>query len=153
MDRLFYCLMLPNRAVAGSRSLIYQQTVALFKSQNIKWHYETKHKSFADSFQLGSNLSKFKIASLLSSYAFSIQIMSRLMAEQEKCSPLISWFNIRNHSTMLTNLRNTKKCSRQPMFCLSTEKMFLKLFGEFRYLRVPITQETLIIWQKKIMLL
>lgn len=48
-----YCFMLPNHTGALKMCLICQKAVVLFKSSNIKRHYETCHKSFAKKFPLG----------------------------------------------------------------------------------------------------
>ncbi|CAH1993089.1 unnamed protein product [Acanthoscelides obtectus] len=107
-----YCFTLPNRAGAVPKCLICQQTVALIKSSNIKRHHETKHRSFADNFPLGSNLRKSKIASLLSSYVSSTQIMSRSMTEQDKCgeaSLRISW-TLAKHMKAFTDADIVKEC-------------------------------------------
>lgn len=92
--------------------LICQQTVALIKSSNIKRHYETKHKSYAEKFPLGSNVRKSKIASLSSSYTSSTQIMSRSMTKQEKFSEAslrISW-TLAKHMKPFTDADIVKEC-------------------------------------------
>jgi len=89
-----YCFTLPNRVGALPVCLICQQTVAIIKSSNLKRHYETKHKSFSEKYQVGSNLRKSKIESLYLSYSTSTQIINKAMSEQEKCteaSMRISW--------------------------------------------------------------
>lgn len=107
-----YCFTLPNRAGAVPMCLICNQTVAIIKSSNIKRHYDTKHKSFAGNFPLGSDLRKSKIASLLSSYSSSTQIISRSMTEQEKCgeaSLRISW-TLAKHMKPFTDADVVKEC-------------------------------------------
>lgn len=51
-----YCFTLPNLVGASPVCLICQQTVAIIKSSNMKRHYQTKHKSFSEKYQVGSNL-------------------------------------------------------------------------------------------------
>jgi len=49
MDRFIF-FTLTNRAGVVPMCLIFNQTVALIKSSNIKRQYDTKHKSFAENF-------------------------------------------------------------------------------------------------------
>lgn len=107
-----YCFTLPSRAGAKPMCLICNQTVALIKSSNIKRHYDTKHKSFAENFPLRSDLRKSKIASLLSSYSSSTQIINRSMTDQEKCgeaSLRISW-TLAKHMKPFTDAEVVKEC-------------------------------------------
>ena len=52
----------------------------------MKRHYETKHKSFSEKYQVESNIRKSKTESLYLSYTTSTQIVNRAMSEQEKCT-------------------------------------------------------------------
>ena len=89
-----YCFTLPDRAGAVPVCLIYQQTVAVVKSSNIKRHYETKHKSFGEKYPIRSNTRKSKIAGLSTNYSAPTKIISRSITEQEKCTDAalcVSW--------------------------------------------------------------
>lgn len=59
-----YSFILPDRAGALPVCLICHQTVAVMKVFNIKRHYETSHKSFAEKFPVSSELRKSKIDNL-----------------------------------------------------------------------------------------
>ncbi|XP_060845753.1 general transcription factor II-I repeat domain-containing protein 2A-like [Rhopalosiphum padi] len=106
------CFTLPNRVGALPVCLICQQTVAIIKSSNLKRHYETKHKSFSEKYQVGSNLRKSKIESLYLSYSTSTQIINKAMSEQEKCteaSMRISWI-LAKHMKPFTDADVIKEC-------------------------------------------
>ncbi|XP_060846419.1 general transcription factor II-I repeat domain-containing protein 2-like [Rhopalosiphum padi] len=107
-----YCFTLPNRVGALPVCSICQQTVAIIKSSNLKRHYETKHKSFSEKYQVGSNLRKSKIESLYLSYSTSTQIIDKAMSEQEKCteaSMRISWI-LAKHMKPFTDADIIKEC-------------------------------------------
>jgi len=92
--------------------LICQQIVAIIKSSNLKRHYESKHKSFSEKYQVGSNLRKSKIESLYLSYSTSTQIINKVMSEQEKCaeaSMRISWI-LAKHMKPFTDADIIKEC-------------------------------------------
>ena len=48
--------------------LICQETVAMMKIFNLKWHYETKHRNFEETFPQNSEVRTTKINALKSSY-------------------------------------------------------------------------------------
>ncbi|XP_025415972.1 uncharacterized protein LOC112687468 [Sipha flava] len=78
----------------------------------MKRHYETKHKSFSEKYQVGSNLRKSKIESLYLSYSTSTQINNKAMSEQEKCTEAsihISWI-LPKHMKLFTNADIIKEC-------------------------------------------
>lgn len=78
----------------------------------MKRHYETKHKSFSEKYQVGSNLRKSKTESLYLSYSTSTQILNKAMSEQEKCTEAfmrILWI-LAKHMKPFTDADIIKEC-------------------------------------------
>jgi len=110
-----YSFILPDRAGALPVCLICHQTVAVMKVFNIKRHYETSHKSFAEKFPVSSELRKLKIDNLRMKYKSATNILNHAMTEQQKCAQAslnISW-TLAKHMKPFTDANIVKECILQ----------------------------------------
>ena len=74
--------------------LICQETIAVMKISNLKWHYEMKHRNFEETFPQNSEISTTQINALKSSYQAASRILVTSMTQQQKateCSLRVVW--------------------------------------------------------------
>lgn len=106
-----YMFILP---VSSSKPvcLICSEKVALIKSSNVKRHYETKHRSFEQSFPLKSELRSHKITELQRQYGTSTRLITHTFTAQQRaneCSLKITWI-LGQHKKTFSHGTIVKEC-------------------------------------------
>ncbi|XP_008181875.1 uncharacterized protein LOC100573710 [Acyrthosiphon pisum] len=107
-----YCFVLPERAGAIPVCLIFNSTVAIIKSGNLKRHYETTHKDFHTKFPPGSEVHKNKLHACMLSYKNSTTSLIRCMSEQEKSTEAalrVCWV-LNKHQKPFSDSEIVKEC-------------------------------------------
>ena len=66
--------------------LICQETIAVIKISNLKWHYEMKHRNFEETFPQNSEVRTTKINALKSSYQTASRILVTSMTQKQKAT-------------------------------------------------------------------
>jgi len=92
--------------------LICSETVAIIKSGNVKRHYETKHKSFDQTYPLKSVLRAQKINDLKAQYDRSSRILTHSFTAQQRaneCSLKVAWI-LGQHKKPFTDAGVVKEC-------------------------------------------
>lgn len=92
--------------------LICSETVAIIKSGNVKRHYETKHKSFDQTYPLKSALRAQKINDLKAQYDRSSRILTHSFTAQQRaneCSLKVAWI-LGKHKKPFTDGGVVKEC-------------------------------------------
>ena len=91
----YYMVILPT----GSSKAVCLICAAIIKSGNVKRHYETKHKSFVQTYPLKSEPRAQKINDLRAQYDRSTRILTHSFTAQQRanqCSLLVGfWVNIK----------------------------------------------------------
>lgn len=88
-----YAFILPAASVKPL-CLICSETVVLIKSANVKRHYETKHRSFEQTYPQQSEVRARKINELKAQYDRSTRVLSHAFTAQQRaneCSLKIAW--------------------------------------------------------------
>lgn len=103
----FFPRAVPNRYVS-----YVQRLSELIKSGNVKRHYETKHKSFDETYPLKSALRAQKINDLKAQYDRSSRILTHSFTAQQRaneCSLKVAWI-LGKHKKPFTDGGVVKEC-------------------------------------------
>lgn len=106
-----YMFILPA-ASSKPLCLICSETVALIKSGNIKRHYESKHRSFEETYPQKSAVRAQKITELRAQYDRSARVLTHSFTGQQRaneCSLKIAWI-LAQHKKTFSDGTVVKEC-------------------------------------------
>ncbi len=109
-----FCFILPDHVNAKPTCLICMQTVAVYKAENMKRHFNTMHSaSFTSNYPANSDQRKQKIANMMASYKHSVSTMVKSASAQENATAAslqVTW-NLAKAKKPFVDAELIKKCA------------------------------------------
>uniref|UniRef100_A0A8C4T636 HAT C-terminal dimerisation domain-containing protein n=1 Tax=Erpetoichthys calabaricus TaxID=27687 RepID=A0A8C4T636_ERPCA len=135
-----FFFILPDQPNARPMCIIYQETVSVIKSSNVKRHFETKHAEYYNAnYPPKSELRSHKIDALKSSLVASSSLMTKATTTQSnvtEASLRIVWV-LGRHKKAFTDAEVVKECMMSASSVLFSDKKCVELIQQ-----IPLSDST-----------